>query len=55
MFFLCSENKTNGLRWALIAYWHEALIGLKERGSGSIFSKYNNWNAITKIKKRMSE
>ncbi len=45
----------DGVRRALIAYWHEALIGLKERGSGSMFSKHHNWNAIAEIKNRMSE
>jgi len=41
--------KLDGVRRALIAYWTEALIGLKERNTLSTYSKYHNWNAVAKI------
>ena len=43
----------HGVRRALIAYWTEALIGLKERGSMSLFSKFHNWNAVAEIRARL--
>ncbi|MGD1015620.1 MAG: GIY-YIG nuclease family protein [Roseiarcus sp.] len=39
----------DGVRRALIAYWTEALIGLRERGSLSLFARYHNYNAVAKI------
>ena len=44
----------NGVRRAIIAYWTEALIGLKDRGSSSVFSRHHNWNAIAELKKRIA-
>ena len=44
----------NGVRRALVAYWSEALIGLKERNVLSIFSRYHNWNAIAELRKQMA-
>lgn len=43
----------DGVRRALIAYWNEALIRLKERNSQSIFAKHHNWNAIAEIHNRI--
>jgi len=43
--------RLNGVRRALIAYWNEALIKLKEDNSTSMFAKYHNWNAIAEIHK----
>lgn len=43
----------DGVRRALIAYWAEALIGLKERGSSSMFARYHNWNAVAEIRGRL--
>jgi hypothetical protein len=45
--------RLDGVRRALIAYWNEALIGLKERRSQSIFAKHHNWNAIAEIHNRI--
>jgi hypothetical protein len=42
----------DGVRRALIAYWAEALIGLKERGVSSVFARFHNWNAIAEIRAR---
>jgi hypothetical protein len=39
----------DGVRRALIAYWNEALIGMKERNVMSVYAKYHNWNAIAQI------
>lgn len=43
-----------GVRRAIVAYWTEALIGLQERGSASVFSKHHNWNAVAELKKRIA-
>jgi hypothetical protein len=43
----------DGVRRALIAYWTEALLGLKERGSLSVFSRHHNWNAVAAIRARL--
>jgi len=43
----------DGVRRALIAYWNDALIRLKERNSLSMFAKNHNWNAIAEIHKRI--
>ena len=43
----------DGVRRALIAYWAEALIGLKERGSMSLFARFHNWNAVAEIRARL--
>lgn len=42
-----------GVRRAVIAYWNEALIGLKERASASMFARYHNWNAVAELKSRI--
>jgi hypothetical protein len=42
----------DGVRRARIAYWAEALIGLKERGVPSVFARFHNWNAIAEIRAR---
>ncbi len=42
-----------GVRRALIAYWSEALIELKERNSLSTFSRFHNWNAVAEIQSRL--
>ena len=39
----------DGVRRALIAYWTEALIGLRERGYLSLFARYHNYNAVARI------
>jgi hypothetical protein len=45
--------KLDGVRRALIAYWAEALIGMKERGSSSLYARYHNWNAVAEIRMRL--
>lgn len=44
-----------GVRRALIAYWTEALIGLKERNAQSLYARYHHWNAVAEIYKRIIE
>ena len=39
----------DGVRRALIAYWSEALIMMKENEVMSTYSKNHNWNAIARI------
>ena len=44
--------KLEGVRRALIAYWSEALIELKERNALSINAKHHNWNAVAELNLR---
>jgi hypothetical protein len=46
--------KLDGVRRALIAYWSEALISMKERNALSFFARYHNWNAVAEINRRLS-
>lgn len=39
----------DGVRRALIAYWNEALIKLKEKNTISLYAKHHNYNAIAQI------
>jgi hypothetical protein len=43
-----------GVRRAIIAYWTEALLGLKERGVLSTYARYHNWNAVAELKKQLA-
>ena len=58
-FFSCEFSEAEkffmlpGVRRALIAYWTEALIGLRERGSLSLFAKHHNYNAVAQIVERL--
>ena len=47
--FMCLD----GVRRALIAYWNDALIRLKERNALSMFAKNHNWNAIAELHNRI--
>lgn len=37
------------LRRGLAAYWYDALLGLRDRGSRSFFARFHNHNAVTQI------
>ncbi len=39
----------DGVRRALLAYWNEALMNLKEKNKMSVFARYHNYNAVAKI------
>lgn len=39
----------NGVRLALIAYWHEALFRLKDNQRESIYARFHNYNAVAKL------
>jgi len=39
----------DGVRRALIAYWNEALIRMKEKNTLSVYARYHNWNAVAKL------
>jgi hypothetical protein len=43
----------DGTRRAIIAYWTESLIILKEKGVSSSYEKYHNYNAVAELNKRM--
>lgn len=38
-----------GVRRALIAYWSEALLQMKEQERLSLYARHHNWNAIARI------
>jgi len=42
-----------GVRRALIAYWTEGLIRLRERNTNSSFARFHNWNAVAEINKQI--
>jgi hypothetical protein len=42
-----------GVRRALVAYWTESLLMLKERGSSSFLARFHNYNAIAELNRRM--
>ena len=44
-----------GIRRAIIAYWTESLIILKEKGTLSPYAKYHNYNAIAELNKKLLE
>ena len=56
--FLGSFNEVNnflaldGVRRAIVAYWSEALIELKERATLSGYARHHNWNAVAEIHRR---
>ena len=43
----------DGVRRALIAYWLDGLMRLKETGSSSFLARFHNWNAVAEIRARM--
>lgn len=43
----------DGVRRALIAYWTDSLIRMKEKNSQSMFAKSHNWNAVAEIRSRL--
>lgn len=45
----------DGVRRAMIAYWTEALIKLKEQSKVSVFSRHHHWNAVAELKRRMEQ
>lgn len=45
--------RLDGVRRALIAYWNEALIRMKEKEIMSVYSRFHNWNAIARIHYRI--
>lgn len=47
--------KLEGIRRAIIAYWTESLIILKEKGVLSSYAKYHNYNAIAELNKKIIE
>jgi hypothetical protein len=43
----------DGVRRALIAYWSDSLIRMKEKNAQSMFAKSHNWNAVAEIRSRL--
>lgn len=43
----------DGVRRALIAYWHEALFKLKDTNKQSVYARFHNYNAIIKLFQRI--
>lgn len=44
----------SGVRRALIAYWNELLIQMKENGKLNLYARYHNWNAVARLHKMIS-
>jgi hypothetical protein len=45
--------KLDGVRRAIIAYWTESLLILKEKETASKYAKFHNYNAIAELNKRI--
>ncbi|MDR2120376.1 MAG: GIY-YIG nuclease family protein [Tannerella sp.] len=45
----------DGIRRAVMAYWMESLITLKEKGVLSSYAKYHNYNAVAELNKKLQE
>ncbi|AEF86015.1 conserved hypothetical protein [Treponema primitia ZAS-2] len=45
----------DGIRRAIIAYWTESLILLKEKGVASSYAKHHNYNAIAELNIKMKQ
>ena len=43
----------DGVRRALIAYWSDSLIRMKEKNTQSLHAKSHNWNAVAEIRSRL--
>jgi hypothetical protein len=43
----------SGVRRAIIAYWVESLMALKENSKFSLYAKYHNYNAIAELNRRI--
>lgn len=46
-------TRLDGVRRALIAYWNEALIRMKEDDLSSVYARFHNWNAIARLQKEV--
>lgn len=44
-------TRLDGVRRALIAYWNEALILMKEKEISSVYARFHNWNAVARLHK----
>lgn len=44
-------TRIDGVRRALIAYWNEALILMKEKEISSVYARFHNWNAVARLHK----
>ena len=46
-------TRLDGVRRALIAYWNEALIRMKEKEMSSAYARFHNWNAVARLQKEI--
>ena len=42
-----------GVRRAIIAYWTERLVAAAQKGTGSVFSRFHNYNAVAVLRHRI--
>jgi len=42
-----------GVRRAIIAYWTERLVVAAQKGTGSVFSRFHNYNAVAELRHRI--
>jgi hypothetical protein len=45
--------RLQGVRRALIAYWSDALLSLKDSGASSVFARFHDWNAVAQLNKKI--
>ena len=41
--------KKDGVRRALIAYWHDSLFNLKDHNKSSVYARFHNYNAVAML------
>ena len=44
-----------GFRRALVAYWYEALLRMRDKGTRSLFARFHNYDATSEIFRHLSE
>lgn len=41
--------KLKGVRRAIVAYWADALAGLRERNAKSVYARYHSYDAVSQL------
>ncbi len=47
--------QATAFRRALLAYWYDALLRMRDRGARSLFARFHNYDAVSEIFRHMDE